>query len=206
MPGGGLRRGRAAGVQAAGVQAARVQAAGEVLAPLGRRAFALGSLLASWACGAAANQRSSAAEPTPRGVPLDFRFPGVDGEAVTSDSTRGRVTALLFLTTYDLASQALARDLGQVTSRLTPRTNAIAVVLEAPRYADLIPVYRQSLNLWYPVVMVDFDTRRGRGPFRDVRNVPTLVILDPRGRETFRHQGPISQRDIEAALAAANRS
>jgi predicted TIM-barrel enzyme len=53
--------------------------------------------------------------------------------------------------------------------------------------------------------MADFETHEGRGPFGDIRNVPTLVILDGEGRETFRRQGPLTAAEIEAELKRASR-
>jgi hypothetical protein len=89
-------------------------------------------------------------------------------------------------------------------SRFTPRANAAAVVLEAPAYAELLPAYRETLALPYPVVMADFATQQRQGPFGDIQNVPTLVVLDRGGREVWRHQGALEARDIEAALERAS--
>jgi hypothetical protein len=113
------------------------------------------------------------------------------------------VTALLFLTTYDLASQLVASQIAELVRSFAPRINAAAVVLEPPRYAELLPAYRESLSLPYPVVMADFQTQAGEGPFGAIRNVPTLVILDREGRETWRHLGPVSIAQIERKLKSA---
>lgn len=110
---------------------------------------------------------------------------------------------LLFLTTYDLASQAVARELSEIVVGFAPRINAAGIVLEAPRYAVLIPAYRASLGLSFPVVMVDHATGEGRGPFGQIRRVPTLVVLDRDGREAWRHTGPTTAGAIESALGRA---
>ncbi len=123
---------------------------------------------------------------------------------VSSETTRGRATLLAFITTYDLVSQLLVRRLGEVIVEFTPRANAVAVVMEAPSYADLLPAYRESLSLPFPVVMVDFATEQGQGPFGDIAKVPTLVLLDREGREVWRHQGPLGSEEIRAALRRAS--
>lgn len=123
---------------------------------------------------------------------------------VSSETTRGRATALVFITTFDLASQLVARRLGDVVVSFTPRANAAAVVVEAPAYAELLPSYRSALSLPYPVVMADFATQRGAGPFGSVTHVPTLVVLDRDGREVFRRQGSVELEEIRAALRAAS--
>jgi hypothetical protein len=137
-------------------------------------------------------------------APIYFDFPpaGADAE-VSSESTRGRVTALLFITMFDIASQMVARRLGEVVTTFTPRANAAAVVIEPPLYVELLPAYRESLSLPYPVVMADYATQRGTGPFGDISRVPTLVVLDREGRETFRHQGPLDIDELEQALQRA---
>jgi hypothetical protein len=139
-----------------------------------------------------------------RGQPVLFAFPpaGADSD-VSSESTRGRVTALLFITMFDIASQLYARRLGEVLTELTPRANAAAVVIEPPLYAELLPAYRESLSLPYPVVMADYATQSGTGPFGDISHVPTLVVLDREGRETYRHEGPIERDELEGALRRA---
>jgi hypothetical protein len=141
---------------------------------------------------------------TPADAPLEFRFPPSGHDIVSSETTRGRATALAFITTYDISSQLVARRLGEVVVRFKPRSNAAAVVLEPPAYAELLPTYRETLGLPYPVVMADFATQQRQGPFGDIQNVPTLVVLDRSGREVWRHQGALEAREIEAALERAS--
>jgi hypothetical protein len=145
------------------------------------------------------------ASPARRAAPIQFDFPAVgDDVIVNSETMRGRVTALLFITTFDLASQLLARRLGEVLISFAPRANAAAVVIEPPRYADLLPAYREAMSLPYPVVIADFATQQGGGPFGSVTFVPTLIVLDREGREVWRHEGPLERRELEAALRQAH--
>jgi hypothetical protein len=162
-------------------------------------------LMAGFACGAAPETPPAApSSHTPDDAPLEFRFPASGDDVVSSETTRGRATALVFITTYDISSQLVARRLGEVVVRFKPRSNAAAVVLEPPAYAELLPTYRETLALPYPVVMADFATQQRQGPFGDIQNVPTLVVLDRSGREVWRHQGALEARDIEAALKRAS--
>jgi hypothetical protein len=137
-------------------------------------------------------------------APIQFNFPAAgDDVIVSSETMRGRVTALLFITTYDLASQLLVRRLGEVIVSFAPRANAAAVVVEAPRYAELLPTYRQTMSLPFPVVMADFATLQGGGPFGSIANVPTLIVLDRDGREVWRHEGALERDKLEDALRRA---
>ncbi|HYO98196.1 MAG TPA: TlpA family protein disulfide reductase [Polyangiaceae bacterium] len=153
-----------------------------------------------------------AANPTPtqlgvahRGEALDFGFGALDGSVVTGENTRGRVTALLFVTTYDLPSQVAARRLGEVVSRHTPRVNAVAIVLEAAENAPLVDVFRSSLRLRYPVAIADVVELRGSAAFSNVDRVPTLVLLDRQGREVRRHFGGFDAQNLRAWLREAQR-
>jgi hypothetical protein len=139
-----------------------------------------------------------------RAASIQFDFPAAgDDVIVNSQTMRGRVTALVFITTFDLASQLLVRRLAEVITAFTPRANAAAVVIEAPRYAELLPAYRQAMSLPFPVVMADFATQQGGGPFGSITRVPTLVVLDRDGREVWRHLGAVESSEIEAALRRA---
>jgi hypothetical protein len=163
-------------------------------------AFSIGSC----ACSGAAPEAPTVARSV-RPAPIEFEFPSAGEEAaVSSETTRGRATALVFITTFDLASQLVARRLGDVLVSFTPRANAAAVVVEAPAYAELLPTYRSTLSLPYPVVMADFATQQGAGPFGSVTHVPTLVVLDREGHEVWRHQGSVEPDEIRAALRRAS--
>lgn len=161
--------------------------------------------LAAGACGGGVAAAPVAAAPREETPPLVFSFPTPDGGAFTGAATRGRATAVLFVTTYDAASQVLAQRVAELARRMRPRINAGAVVLEAPRYAPLAQVFGETLGLGYPVAVADDGTRRGEGPFGRIDRVPVVVVLDRAGRERWRHEGLVSTRALERALASAGR-
>lgn len=168
--------------------------------------FALGALLL--AAGAGCRPRPeplSVDREDPAGSPIEFAYGTTDGRELSSATTRGRATAILFVTTYDLASQLVAQRLESVIHSHVPRANAGAVVLEAPKYAELAAAYRSTLALSYPVAMADSLTLTGGGPFGAIEQVPTLVVLDRSGREVWRRAGVPDTRDIERALALGSR-
>ena len=138
-------------------------------------------------------------------APIEFAFGTTDGSELSSSTTRGRATAILFVTTYDVVSQLVAQRLESVLRTHVPRANGGAVVLEAPKYAELATAYRTTLSLSYPVAMADPNTLSGGGPFGVVAQVPTLVVLDRSGREVWRKTGVAETREIEQALALGSR-
>ncbi|HYQ46935.1 MAG TPA: TlpA family protein disulfide reductase [Polyangiaceae bacterium] len=138
-----------------------------------------------------------------RGHVQRYVFGTTQGEEVSAESMRGRVTALLFVTTFDLASQLAAKQLNQALHTHTPRINVAAIVLEAPKYAPLADVFRTSLKLSYPVAIADLAMLSQSSTLGGVHSVPTLIILDKEGREVSRNYGAFSDEDLDRWLTRA---
>ncbi len=148
---------------------------------------ALGASLIATACGSVGSvtpKYGTDAKPV-----APWIFAATDGTAVTADSVRGRTTIILFLSTYDPASQIAATRFDHCIHSLSRRTNAIAVAMEPPDNAVLVSTFHDSLKLSYPMLMPDPATLAGRGPFGAIDVVPTWVVLDAYGREVWRAVG-----------------
>lgn len=135
----------------------------------------------------------------------EFAFGVLDGSVFTAENTRGRVTVLLFATSYDLPSQIAARRLDEVLHRHQPRFNAVCVVLEAADNAVLVATFRDALHLSYPVAIADVVELRASSAFSEIDRVPTVVLLDRRGRERLRHYGGFEAKELVSWLESAER-
>lgn len=133
----------------------------------------------------------------------DFAFPGIDGQVVSDEATRGRVTVLLFATTFDLDSQTQAKTLEDLYRTHAPRLNAVLVFLEAPQYVELARSFRDVLRLSYPVALGDQDELRQGGRFPAVIAVPTWVVLDRSSRVQAVREGAISIEGLRELAEAA---
>lgn len=122
---------------------------------------------------------------------------------VTGENTRGRVTALLFVASYDLASQLAARRLNDAIARHVPRFNAVAIALESSENAVLVDVFRSTLNLGYPVAMAGAVEFGESEALATIERVPTLILLDRDGRPVFRHTGAFEAHELESWLRRA---
>lgn len=136
---------------------------------------------------------------------VEFGFGVLDGSVFTHENTRGRVTAILLVTTYDLPSQVAARRLGDAFHQHRPRINAACVALEAVDNVVLVQTFRDTLRLDYPVALADIVELRASSAFASVDRVPTLVILDRDGRERLRHAGLFESEELDAWLDDAAR-
>jgi hypothetical protein len=165
------------------------------------------SLVTTLGCGASGEraQEPASAVSGSDARPTSFAFVSTQGEPFSSRSTEGLATAVLFVTTYDLASQVEAKRLEEVVHYQRPPANAGAVVLESEEYAVLADAFRTSLGLSYPVCLADEATLSEKGPFGKVDRVPTLVVLDRSGVEIWRREGLATRGEIQKALARASR-
>jgi len=133
-------------------------------------------------------------------IPRPFDFVAIDGTPFDSKRTLGRATIVVFITTYDLGSQVVMRELTAVVRQRSPRVNAGAVVLEPPKNAPLVDAYAKSLEVPFPVALADQATLESRGAFGPIGVVPTTVILDGDGNEVWRREGSMTRTEIQDAL------
>ncbi len=160
--------------------------------------------LAALVCGCAA-EPAQPVIPVAHGEPLSFAFGTASGDVVTSDTSQGRVTVLLFITTFDLASQAQAKQLEDLYRLHAPRFNAVAVVMEPPKNVELVRSFGAVLGLSYPLAIADDATLSGVGPFGAITSVPSWVVLDRSSRTVFARAGALPPRELEKKLRSAER-
>lgn len=161
-------------------------------------------LIGAVACAGGGQERAPRSSSRPE--PVEFSYFAPDGTRFDSAGTRGRVTAILLLTTYDLNSQLVAKRLNDVLHSFKPRFNAGAIALEPAKYAVFLEPFRQSLDLSYPVVLADQATLQGEGALGGGIEVPMLIVLDAEGRPLWRLSGPATEQQIRNALRAAQPS
>jgi len=130
------------------------------------------------------------------GRAVDFSFAGIDGQTVSDERVAGRVTVLLFATTFDLNSQAQAKFLEDLYRTRAPRINAVLVFLEPPKYVELARSFRDILGLSYPVALADHEQLRAGGRFPSVHAVPTWVVLDQSAKVDAFHEGTLDDKTL----------
>jgi hypothetical protein len=138
------------------------------------------------------------------GQPVQFTFGTLSGGEVSSDTTRGRTTALLFVTTYDLPSQAEAQLLREVLATHKPVANAAIVMMEPPRSAALAQVWADAIGLKWPIAMASPTLMSGDSELGRINGVPTLIVLDRRGRVVARSEGALNREAIADCLSRAD--
>lgn len=162
--------------------------------------------------GARSPQPAEAPAP-PTSAPIEFSFESLDERPVSHLSTRGRATLVIFLTSYGGGiltsfgdpSLLQARYAKKVYKEHTPRINAAAVFLEPIENRPLVRLFRDAADLPFPSALADADTVAGRGPFKGIGTVPSVVVLDHEGREVFRKVGVASADELTRALRDAQR-
>jgi hypothetical protein len=136
-----------------------------------------------------------------RDAAAHFVFDSLDERTVSSAAFRGRPTVLTFMTTGNVASQAQVSYLAAMARHDAGHVQYAAVSLDPRSNRELVEIYRQKLELPFPVALADDETSSGRGPFGDLRGVPTTFILDPSSHVVWRHEGLAKAEEIRAALS-----
>lgn len=162
-------------------------------------------LALAWALGCGAGPPRVEEPVAQRGEPLTFAFGTIDGRVVTGENTRGRVTLLLFVTTFDLPSQVAARRVAELVHSHVPKVQALAVVLEAAENAVLADVFSKSLGLSCPVALADSVELRASASFSNLARVPALVVLDREGRLVHQSVGLFSAKELDGWVKEAQR-
>ncbi len=129
-----------------------------------------------------------------------FRWTTLSGEALSTESTEGRITVLGFLASYDDASLAEARFLVGLAKHHAPRLNVALLFLDPDENRPLVEAFVASLRLEVPAAIVDRATVTREDAFEGLYHVPSVVVLDRRGAEAFRNLGLIAEHDLERAV------
>jgi len=134
-----------------------------------------------------------------QGPRLAFDQEAIDGKRVSSETIQGRNTVVGFITTYDLPSQAQANFLRTVAREHVPRTNVLAVVLERPDSLPLVRAFADTLDLRFPIMMLEANRLKGAG-FPEVPAVPSTIVLDREGRVVWKKSGIVEAKEIDSVL------
>jgi thiol-disulfide isomerase/thioredoxin len=135
------------------------------------------------------------------GRPVEFSFDSLDQRPVNSAVVVGKPTVMLFMTTWDLSSQAQIDFLVPMSKKDGAQVNYVMVALQEAKDRELVEVFAQGLGVTFLGALADNEIIEGGGPFGPVRAVPTMVILDRSARMVWRHVGLAKPEEIREGLS-----
>lgn len=136
---------------------------------------------------------------------LHYSIPTVSGGPIDTTAHQGRVTVLLFVTTFDVLSQSQASRLEDFYRSHEPRINAAAVVMEPPRNWELVQSFAKVLSLSYAVGMADHGELSRQGLLGEINTVPAWLVLDARGTVSASGVGTLTITQLKRAVTQAQR-
>jgi peroxiredoxin len=155
-------------------------------------------LVTAQACGNRTGRNRSQRPPPPRHAPLDFSRPTVQGGVFRLSSLRGRVVIVSFFSTGCVPCQALFTRIQKVQAALG-KTRVAVVAVAVDRQRLFVEPYVETLSLPFPVLYGNLKILRATG-LTHSPSVPTLFILDRRGRPRYVHQHMITTRRLAAEV------
>lgn len=138
----------------------------------------------------------------PGSIPVNYKFSSLDDRPVSSDAARGKVAVFALVTTWDLASQAQVDFLLAMAKNDGDKVFYALVALEEPSNRELVEAYVRTLKVPFPAAMASPSAMRHGGPFGEIREVPTLVMLDTQGRVAWTKTGIVKADEIRSVMRA----
>ncbi len=135
-----------------------------------------------------------------------FVFDSLDARPVARDALRGKPAVLVFVTTWDIASQAQVGFVVRMAERDGDVVTYALVALHERHERELVEAYARTLKVTFPVALGDAESRVGRGPLGDVHQIPTVLVLDAAGRVVKRHIGLTKTDALRASVERAKRA
>jgi peroxiredoxin len=118
---------------------------------------------------------------------------------------RGQRTLLFLFATFDGMSQASLRPLSRFV-RDHPEVQVIGIAVQ-PNAEHLVDAWIHALEPPFPVGFdADGGIALGTSGLGELEKIPTVMLLDERGRVAARHTGFVSQRSLERMLLRGSRS
>lgn len=167
----------------------------------------MASALATASCGGATGQSARGGDGlTPRPVPalmspVEFSFDSLDERPVSSTATSGKPTVIAFVTTWDLVCQAQTDYLVAMATHDAATTNYVLVAVHPRAERTLVETYARTLKVAFPVALAERSELGAESAFGAIEQVPTLVVLDRRGRMRWRHVGLARSEDVRAHMS-----
>jgi thiol-disulfide isomerase/thioredoxin len=132
-----------------------------------------------------------------------FSFDSLDERPVSSDAMRGKVGVIVFVTTYDWASQAEVDFIVPIAKKNDPRVAFAMVALQSPSDRELVEHYRDTLGVTFPTALADVAGASSVG-FGEVRSVPTVIVLDASGKLVFHKEGIVKGDELRHVIEIAS--
>lgn len=167
------------------------------------RALPVVFTFAMMGCGHAAPKEVGApvGQPAELARPISFAFDSLDTRPVSSQGFSGKPTVMAFITTWDLLSQAQVDFLVAMARNDEKRTNYALVALQAAKERELVEQYARTLNVTFPIALVEPETRAHVPAFGEIERVPEVVVLDRDGRIAFRRTGLVKSDELRQVLS-----
>jgi hypothetical protein len=173
--------------------------------PARSRPPVLALFVAAAACVVGCGKGPAVAPIAARDEARPFVFDSLDERPVSSEAFRGKPAVLLFLTTWDVASQAEVGIVSRMAQRDGGEVRYAIVALHEKHERELVENYARALKVTFPVALGDSESRVGRGPLGDVHAIPTVLVLDARGRIVQKHVGITKADVLRPSIEAAKR-
>lgn len=139
------------------------------------------------------------AQAEPNAAAPEWSIESLDGEEISTESLRGKVTVVNFWATWCGPCVASIPAYAQLHRKYEDENFAFVGVSVDRRGADHVRAFLNGRDVPYTVAMTSRSVEKALGP---VRATPTTVILDAEGKIRHRHVGAVSKTQMVAEIEA----
>lgn len=127
----------------------------------------------------------------------------LDGQVLQIDKQAGKVVLVDFMTTTCPTCKKAAAGIQQLYREFGSKGFLPVALAIDPQAANVLPIYRNLYELTFPVAVVARDDviRYLAHPANKPMLVPTLVLLDKRGRIVSKKVGWTDDQELRSAIA-----
>ena len=127
----------------------------------------------------------------------------LDGQLLQIDKQAGKVVLVDFMTTTCPTCKKAAAGIQQLYREFGSKGFLPVALALDPQAANVLPIYRNLYELTFPVAVIARDDvlRYLAHPANKAMLVPTLVLLDKRGRIISKKVGWTGDQEMRSAIA-----
>jgi peroxiredoxin len=157
------------------------------------------ALLAAALLAAACGPGRAPAPESSAGPPVKLELEALDGGEVDLASYRGRIVVVHVFATWAPAAHG---DVDQLTAAMRDRAPDLVVVGIAldPEGHRFVSPWRRAAGVTYLILLADDRVRAGQSGIGRVREVPTTLVLDRKGRVVARIERALAPGELEELL------
>jgi|GEM_PF-3537795 len=124
----------------------------------------------------------------------------LNGRPVSLKGYQGHWILLDFFTTYAIPSQGNMPILNDLYNKYKDKGLIVVGVSMDLQGRLMVEPFIEELKIDYPVYLADGETKTGKTPYGFIREIPVILLINPKGGMEKGYMGLIKQEELESVI------